>query len=517
MQPHEPAIEDSTGMTFTYHKLLVSSLALANILSHRLGPCLYVGILLPPSAGAVLANIALTLIGKIPVNLNYTAGEEHFNSCMSQCGIETVLTSSKVLKRLKFEPSDLFLEIETLRDKATLMIKAWSWSEADLVPENLLSQFMPGLAANHSHNRLHEPAAVLFTTGSTGTPKGVVLSHGNILSNVHAIQEHLHESETVLGVVPFFHSFGFTLTLWAVLALGQRAIYHYDPFDARTVGNLCQKSGATVLFCTPSIMRAYLKRSKEDQFKTIRLCILGGEKLKTQLACDIQTQLSVTPLEGYGLTETAPVLATNVPDDITFPDGHCVKGNKIGTVGIPLSGTHIRIVDLVSGEENSTGVEGMIHAQGPQIMMGYLNNPEATAEVIKDGWFITGDQGFLDEDGFLTITGRLSQFSKIAGEMVPHLGVEQEILKITGTAEQSLCVTSAPEEKRGEKIVVICSKLGISPQDIVKKLGASAISKLWIPNADDFIEVDALPLLSNGKSDLVKIKELANSDKPQTG
>jgi acyl-[acyl-carrier-protein]-phospholipid O-acyltransferase / long-chain-fatty-acid--[acyl-carrier-protein] ligase len=519
-QPDAPAIQDSTGMSFTYHKLLVSSLALANILSERLDPCPYVGILLPPTAAAVLANIALTLIGKIPVNLNYTMDEEHFNSCISQCGITTILTSEKVIQHLKFKSSQPFLQIETLRDKATLTIKAWSWTEAGLIPETLLSQFLPGIAANHCHNRLDETAVVLFTAGSTGTPKGVMLTHGNILSDIHAIQEHLHDSEKVLGIAPFFHSFGFTMTLWAVLSLGQQAVYHYDPFDARRVGNLCEKSGATVLFCTPTIMRAYLHRCKADQFKTIRLCILGGEKLKPQLESDIKSTFSLTPLQGYGLTETGPVISTNVPDEITFPDGLRVSGIKSGTVGIPLSGTRVRIIDIATGQQNSPGNEGMIQVQGPQVMQGYLNNPEATAEVLKDGWFITGDLGYLDDEGFLTITGRLSQFSKIGGEMVPHLGVEQEILKAirkNGSAEHPLSVTCIPDEKRGERLAVVYADSELSPTDIVKKLKQSTISKLWIPAAEDFIYVDALPTLSNGKLDLQKIKALAfNKGDPET-
>ncbi|CAN5501253.1 N/A [soil metagenome] len=507
--PDLVAVEDSTGVSLTYHKLLVSSLALANILSERLDPCLYVGILLPPSAGAVLANIALTLIGKIPVNLNYTISEEQFDSCITQCGIKTVLTSKKIMQRLKFKADQKYLELETLRDNVTLAIKAWSWTEADLVPEMLLSQFLPGLAANQSHNRLKEPAAVLFTAGSTGIPKGVVLSHGNILSNIHGIQEHLHESETVLGVAPFFHSFGFTMTLWAVLALGQKAVYHYDPFDARTVGNLCEKTNATVLFCTPTIMRAYLRRCKKEQFKSIRLCILGGEKLKSQLASEIEAELSVTPLQGYGLTETGPVISTNVPDQIVFSDGLSVQGNKPGTVGIPLSGTRVRIIDLVTGNENAVDVEGMIQVQGPQVMQGYLNNNDATEQVLKDDWFITGDLGFLDNQGFLTITGRLSQFSKIGGEMVPHLAVEQEILKAIGSDEQILSVTSVPDEKRGERLAVVYSKSAMTPQDICKKMQLSDISKLWVPDAEDFVEVDVLPVLSNGKLDLQMIKKLA--------
>ncbi len=346
-------------------------------------------------------------------------------------------------------------------------MKAWSSAETDLIPENLLGHFLSGL--KNSPNKLDETATVLFTAGSTGDPKGVMLTHRNILSNIHAIQQQarLSEKETVLGVVPFFHSFGFTLTLWAVLTLGHRVVYHYDPRDARIIGGLCEKNQATVLFCTPTIMRSYLKRGRKEQFKSIKKCILGGEKLKPSLREDFERDLGISPLEGYGLTETSPVVACNIPGDIIFGDDRRLPGNKPGTVGMPLPGTTVRIVSLLTNEDLPTNTEGMILVSGPQVMKGYLDKPGETASVISDGWFTTGDLGFIDDDGFLTITGRLSQFSKIGGEMVPHLKVEKEILSVIGGTEQTVAVTSVPDEKRGERLVVVHTALRMTAEQIV--------------------------------------------------
>ena len=508
--PNEIAIEDSTGISLTYHDALLSAIALANILHEKLGHEEYIGILLPPSAGAALVNIAITLLGKIPVNLNYTASQCTFNSYVIQCKLEHIISSRRVMQRVLLDSTASFLQIEMLREEASILVKAWSSAETDLIPENLLGYFLAGL--KKSANKLDETAALLFTAGSTGDPKGVVLSHRNILSNIHAIQQQarLAKKETVLGVVPFFHSFGFTLTLWTVLALGHRVVYHYDPRDARKIGDLCEKHQATVIFCTPTIMRSYLKRGHKEQFKSIKTCILGGEKLKPTLRQDLERELGIVPLEGYGLTETSPVVACNIPGEIILNDNSRVPGNKPGTVGMPLPGTMLRVVNLVTNEDLPNNVEGMIMVKGPQVMLGYLDKPDETASVISDGWFTTGDLGYVDSDGFLTITGRLSQFSKIGGEMVPHLNVEREIVGLIGGTEQTISVTSVPDEKRGERLVVLHTKLNMTPEQVVTELkNQKKLSGLWIPDARDFVEVPELPVLSTGKLDLREIKNIA--------
>ncbi len=528
MRPQALAVCDSLGSRLTYHQLLLKALALANLLSTSLNHSRCVGILLPPSAGAVIANLAVAFLGKVAVNLNYTSGQKLFDSYVSKCGIKHIITARAAIKRFNLEPKAQLIFIEEAKDDAGLLTKIMAWTEADLVPESLIGPMLTGLSSMHRirlsefglpavqngssrQTKLNDPATIIFTAGSTSDPKGVVLSHGNILSNVNAIKEQgqIKTGEIVLGVIPFFHSFGLTMTLWAPLCLGETVVFHYDPFDARRIGELSELFKATCLICTPTIINTYIRRCGPDQFRTIRNCILGGEKLKHQQLLNLQKNLSVTPVEGYGLAETSPVVSCNVPNHVTLADGRVIEGTKVGTVGLPVPGTLIRIIDVDTAENLPAGSSGMILVRGPQVMLGYLNQAAETARAVKDGWFNTGDIGFLDDEGFLTVTGRLSQFSKIAGEMVSHIAVADEIQRVTGQSAGDVFVTSIPDDSRGEKLVVIYCNLGKTPQEIVSELKKSSMPRLWIPSWHDFIEVAALPVMPNGKLNLRKLKEIA--------
>jgi acyl-[acyl-carrier-protein]-phospholipid O-acyltransferase/long-chain-fatty-acid--[acyl-carrier-protein] ligase len=253
----------------------------------------------------------------------------------------------------------------------------------------------------------------------------------------------------------------------------------------------------------------YLQKCKPEQFKTLVHLLLGAEKLKPELAREIRQSLGFDPQEGYGCTELSPVVSVNVPTEKTLPDGRKVPGNRIGTVGLPLPGTEIRTVDPDTGADLPRGTPGMILVKGPQVMVGYLNRPEATAKVLKDGWYTTGDLGFVDEDGFLTITDRLSRFSKIGGEMVPHNGVESAILQATGVAETNVAVTAIPDPKRSERLVVLYTDLGMGTDEVLQKLHQAGLPNLWIPSRDDFVKVDEIPILGTGKVDLRKLREIA--------
>ncbi|MBX9693318.1 MAG: AMP-binding protein [Cyanobacteria bacterium] len=523
IQPGALAVRDSLGTRLTYNQLLIRSIALANYLSDSLSDSQYVGILIPPSVGAVIANIALTLLGKITVNLNYVCGQKMFDSYVRQCRLKHIVTSKLVLKKLRIEPKCQLLFLDSVEEDIHLFEKITAWLEAEIVPENILVRLLqnqslqaePFPEVNGSckkSSRLNDPATIIFTSGSTGDPKGVMLSHENILSNVSAIKQHgqISDKEMVLGVIPFFHSFGFTMTLWAPLCLGETVVYHYDPFDARRIGSLCERYKITCLVSTPTILSSYLRRCGADQFSDVRTCIVGGEKIERQQLLRLQEELDTTPLEGYGLAETSPVVSCNVPAVVTTADGRSVWGTKPGTVGLPLPGTSVRIVGEQTGEELAIDEQGIVQVKGPQVMLGYLDRPAETAKAVRDGWFSTGDVGFLDEDGFLTITGRLSQFSKIAGEMVPHLAITDELLRICHLGQADLCVTAVPDEIRGERLVVLVSgQLEKPASEIVAELSAIGMPKLWIPDERDFFTIPELPLLPSGKLNLQKIKEIA--------
>jgi acyl-[acyl-carrier-protein]-phospholipid O-acyltransferase/long-chain-fatty-acid--[acyl-carrier-protein] ligase len=500
------AIADSLGADLTYGDALLRSLALGRVLARTVGRNPYVGVFLPPSAPAAVANIALTLWGKVPVNLNYTVGQDVLDSCGRQCGLTHVLTSRRAVEKFGLTPPAEPVYLEDIPKRVTALDKAFAGAAARAVPLPLLGALLPGLRGEHPDRT----ATVIFTSGSTGEPKGVVLSQGNVLSNVHQINAaiHLHD-EVVMGILPFFHSFGFTVTVWTALLLGFRSVYHVSPLDARIVANLVERDAATMIASSPTFMRGFARKADPGQFKTVRLPILGAEKLKPEIAAELRERLGIEPLEGYGCTETGPVVAVNTPEDKRTPDGRTVPGNRPGTVGMPVPGTAIRTIDPDTGAELPRGAEGLVCVKGPQIMQGYLGKPEATAQVLKDGWYVTGDLGHVDADGFLAITGRLSRFSKIGGEMVPHERVESAILEVATDEHPHVAVTALPDLKRGERLIVLHTGLGLPPQEVYKRLAASSLPKLWLPAADDFLHVESIPLLGTGKVDLRQVRRIA--------
>ncbi|HWE37934.1 MAG TPA: AMP-binding protein [Isosphaeraceae bacterium] len=501
------AVADSTGAALSYGDTFLRALALGRVLARRVGDDRYVGLMVPPSVPAAVANLALVLRGKVPVNLNYTAGQAAIDSAVAQCGIRHVVTARKVLERFPVTFRADVLHLEDVPPMVKAADKLWAAAVSGLVPIAALGAFLPGLRGD----ALDDTATVIFTSGSTGDPKGVVLSNRNILSNVHQIDTHveLKPDDVVLGILPFFHSFGFTVPLWAVLTLGLTGVYHVNPLDARIVGHLCEKHGVTIVLATPTFFRAYIQRCGPEQFSKLRLPILGAEKLKPELAAEIRQKLEVEPLEGYGCTETGPVVAVNVPHDLTTRGGRTIPGNRPGTVGLPLPGTAIQITDPENGAVLPRGAEGIIHVKGPQVMVGYLGRPEATAAVVRDGWYDTGDLGTLDADGFLSIGDRLSRFSKIGGEMVPHRAVESALFAATGADEQALAVTALPDPRRGERLVVVHTGLGMPPEQVYQRLAAGGLPRLWLPSADQFVQVEALPVLGTGKLDLRGLRQLA--------
>ena len=498
---------DSTGASLTFGDSLVRVLALSRVLSRLLGPEPNLGLFLPATVPACVANISAMMLGKTAVNLNFTAGQAVLDSSVEQAGIKQILTSPKIIQKANLNPKGELIFLEDLKDKVTTADKIWAASMARLAPVGLLGRWLPGLRGNS----LDKAATIIFTSGSTGDPKGVILSHSNILSNVHQIRNHIEllPDEVVLGCLPFFHSFGFTVTIWTILCLAKKCVYHFNPLDSRVIADLCESHGVTMIASTPTFMRSYLQRGRPEQFAKLVHLLLGAEKLKPELARDIKAKLGIDAMEGYGCTETGPVASVNVPEDRKTPDGRPVYGNRLGTVGRLVPGTSLKMLDLETGAELPKGSEGLIALKGPQIMVGYLNRPEATEKVLKNGWYITGDIGVQDSDGFLRITDRLSRFSKIAGEMVPHSGVEAAIVAATHASEQALVVTGVPDLKRGERLAVVHTDMGMTPEAVYRTLLAGALPKLWIPSADDFVCVEEIPILGTGKLDLRKIRQIA--------
>jgi acyl-[acyl-carrier-protein]-phospholipid O-acyltransferase/long-chain-fatty-acid--[acyl-carrier-protein] ligase len=505
--PSRIAIRDSSGSVLTFGQTLMRASALARVLSRELGPEEYVGLMLPPMVPSAIANLALGLLGKIPVNLNYTTNQEMVDAAVVQCHIKTVLTSGKVLEKCPIRPSAELMMLEDVPAKVRASDKLFAAAVGKAVPLAALGRFLPGLRTRG----LDDLATIIFTSGSTGEPKGVMLTHRNILSNVLQVQEHINldDREVILGILPFFHSFGYTIGLWTGLVLGKSVVYHFNPLDARTIGKLCEEHKVTLVAGTPTFARMYIKACRPDQFKTLKHLILGAEKLKDECYREIKATLGIEPMQGYGTTELSPVVSANVPADFTLPDGATVHANRPGSVGLPVPGTSVKTVHPETGEDLPPHATGLICVKGPQVMAGYLHKPEATAQVLRDGWYSTGDLGFVDEEGFLTITDRISRFSKIAGEMVPHVGVESALMSAAGVDEQHVAVTSVPDVKHGERLCVLYTDLGATPDEIHRRLISSGVPRLWIPSVRDFIQIDVIPITGTGKIDLKALRDAA--------
>ena len=356
------ALADSTKASLTYADTFLRAVVLGRVLKRLLGPEKYVGLLVPPTVPTAVANLALALLGKVPVNLNYTASQALVDSSIDQCGITHVLTSKKVLDKFGITPKGTLIFLEDIPAQVRKADKLFGAAVAKLVPIPALGAFLPGL----KDDRLDATATVIFTSGSTGDPKGVVLSHRNVLSNVHQFDQHLRllPDEALLGILPFFHSFGFTVTIWTVLCLGRRIVYHFNPLDARIIGDLCEKHGVTMIVATPTFIRTYLKKCEPSKFKTLVHLLLGAEKLKPELCEEIRETLGLDPLEGYGCTELSPVVAVNVLHELTRPDGRKVPGNRLGTVGMPLPGTAVKTVDPETGADLPRGRDRPDPGQG---------------------------------------------------------------------------------------------------------------------------------------------------------
>jgi acyl-[acyl-carrier-protein]-phospholipid O-acyltransferase/long-chain-fatty-acid--[acyl-carrier-protein] ligase len=456
-------------------------------------------------AGVVL-NAALTVDGRIAVNLNYTVSSEVMNICIRRCGIRRVLTSRRVLERFDLKMDAEVVCLEDLKDQFTLVDKLVAASQAWFWPMGLLERRL-GLTKIHPQDTL----TVIFTSGSTGNPKGVVLTHNNVGANIEAFNAmiNLRNDDVVVGVLPFFHSFGYTTTLWTALVMDAKGVYHYSPLEYRQVGAICHKYRGTVMVSTATFLRTYLRRCPPEDFASLEVLITGAEKLPMDLADAFEKKFGVRPQEGYGTTELSPAVAFNVTPARRLPGQPLI--NKRGTIGKPIPGVFAKVVDLDTGEDLGPNRPGMLLVSGHCVMKGYFNEPEKTAEVMRGQWYVTGDLALIDEEGYIQITGRQSRFSKIGGEMVPHLHIEEVLMNLLGIEndELRLAVTSVPDPRKGERIVVFHTGLERSPEQLCREMAAAGMPPLWVPSADSFCQVESIPVLGTGKLDLRQLKFLA--------
>jgi acyl-[acyl-carrier-protein]-phospholipid O-acyltransferase/long-chain-fatty-acid--[acyl-carrier-protein] ligase len=503
--PFRQAMGDMRLPKASYGFALISSIALARKLKRLLDDQPMVGVLIPQSVGGALVNIALQLMGKVPVNLNYTASAQATASAARQCEITQVITSKAFLERMPVEVPGEAIYAEDIKESMTSKDRAVALLMALLLPVQLLERAV-GSRAGRSGDDL---ATVIFSSGSEGDPKGVMLTQFNIASNCDGMLRTFPHKPTdaLMGILPLFHSFGFTGTLWAPLIGGLNIVFHPNPLEARAVGSLCRKYQGRFLICTATFCQAYIRRCKEDDFKTLKYVITGAEKLPARVREAFAAKFGVEPLEGYGTTECAPVVSFNMPDN--FAPGLAEENNRHGTIGKPIASVAVRTINPDTGELLEEDEVGMLQVKGPNIMTGYLGLPEKTAEVLNDGWYTTGDIASISVEGFTRITDRLARFSKIGGEMVPHGKIEEMLHELLGLTEQALVVTGVPDEMKGERLVVLHTLSEEQVEEGLAKLSESDLPKLWLPRPSSFYRIEEIPILGTGKTDIRAVRDMA--------
>lgn len=474
-----------------------------------------VGIVFPPGLGGYLANLAVVLSGKVPVNLNFTLGRASAEACLKKADIDCLLTTERVRQKVPGFPwpkSGVIDLVEVMKDLAKVKTLGLLGAIA-LLPSRWLARW---LKIPREGGDLE--AGLLFTSGSSGEPKGVVLTHRNILCNCAQIDATglLTDAEKLMANLPIFHSFGFTVTLWYPLLRGCPVVSVPSPLEVKKIAHAIEKEGVTALLGTPTFLKPYLKRVNVEQLRSLKYVIAGAEKTPEGFAEAWEKRFGGRYLEGYGLTETSPVVSLNLPEELKGPGSgegavSAHSGSRAGSVGRPLPGISARILDPETMEDLEPTSAGLLLLKGPNIFQGYLDEPDRTGEVLRDGWFTTGDLARFDGDGFLFIEGRLSRFSKIGGEMVPHGTVESILIQAYELEESEvplLAVAGRADANKGE-VLVLLSVMEVEVEEVREKLIAAGLSNLWMPKEVRWVE--AIPTLATGKLDLRGIQALAES------
>lgn len=510
-------IDGMDGSRLPFYKVLGVAMALAKEL-RRIVPDKRLGILLPPGKGGVIANYACILAGIVPVNINYTSSEPAFKSIVRQSGITHFISARTFMSKLPQFPwpkGDAIIHLDkTLKGIGMAKIAGWV-AFARMAPMALInSRFNLDVYSGD------DEAALLFTSGSSGEPKGVALTHRMIVANVTQLlsKVYLEPGNKFLCSLPIFHSFGLTISTMLPAFYGFGMVTYPSPLEAKKLNELIEEHQISLVVSTPTFARSMLRRAGADTYKSVKYFVVGAEKLQKAVADEFREKCGLTVLEGYGLTETAPVCSVNLDDAFsTSEQPYFVPGRRFGSVGPLLPGLAVRLTD--PDDDNVSlplSEQGMIWFKGANVFKGYIGRPDLNAGIFRDGWFKTGDLGKVDLNGFLTLGGRRSRFSKVAGEMVPHEVVEDAIEdfveKPEGFAGRAVAVMGVPDAQKGEALVLLsCVHSANLPQalDAIRAhMVESGLPRLWCPR--EIIPVESIPVLPTGKMDLRGCQMLAN-------
>ncbi|MDA1371096.1 MAG: AMP-binding protein [Proteobacteria bacterium] len=478
-------IDRSTGRDVTYSRALIASLILARRFSRlERGR---IGIMLPTSSGGALAIVGAVMGSRTPVMINYSTGAaKNCRYAQQKCDFKVIVTARALLKRVGCEELPGMVFIEDIMQALGKFEKARAFVKSRLP--------LPWLKRLCGKSNLARPAVILFTSGSEKEPKVVQLTQKNILSNIDAFSDmmDIYGMDNMLAVLPYFHVFGLTINLWTPLCLGMTSIAYANPLDFKTIARIIRDDKPELLVGTPLFLEGYARQSKPGDFASVQLAVSGADKCPEHLRALYREKHNLEIIEGYGATETSPVISANPRN-----------ANKPGSIGIPIPGTQVRIEHYETGEECPPGVTGKIMVKGDGVMQGYLNDTEETHLRITSGWYDTGDLGYLDEDGYLWHQGRLKRFVKIGGEMISLVLVE-ETLNAKTPEEVDCCAIELPDAKRGSRIVAVTTRR-VDQQELAKRL-SEELPNLALPK--QYVTVAEFPRMGSGKTDFRTLTDM---------
>lgn len=478
-------IDRTSDRRITYSKALIASFILANkFQKYDKG---FIGIMIPTGVGCALSILGALMSDRTPVMINYSTGAAN-NALYAQkrCGFKTIITSKALLDKIGCPTLDGMVFIEDIMQGVSIKDKLSAALKSKLPLQILFKNIHMGSEDDN--------AVILFTSGSEKDPKAVQLTHRNILSNIESFTKlvTVTDKDIMLANLPFFHVFGLTVNLWTPLYYGMTIVTYANPLDFKTVCNIIREEKPTLMFGTPSFFWGYVRKSEKGDFNSVRLAVCGADKCPDALREEFQKKHGMTLYEGYGTTETSPVISANVPGM-----------NKPGSVGVVLPGVEVRIENFETGEDCMAGEIGRIMVRGDLVMKGYFDDFEETSMRIRHGWYDTGDMGYLDRDGFLWHCGRLKRFVKIGGEMVSLVNVENVLERLL--PEGVVCsVVEVPDPLKGSKIVAVVTQK-INEKEIYKKM-AEHLPKIAIPK--QIFVMEELPKMGSGKIDFRSITNI---------
>lgn len=478
-------IDKTTGKNVTYSRALIGALILSSkFQKYEKG---FIGIMIPTSVGCALATVGALMSGRIPVMINYSTGAEtNAKYAQKKCKFKTIITSRALLEKINCPVIDGMVMIEDIMEGVTTGNKLKAALKSKLPVKMILNLIHKGDE--------NDTAVILFTSGSEKDPKAVQLTHRNIASNIENFGAYvnINESDILLANLVFFHVFGLTVNLWVAFYYGMTMVSYANPLDFQTISKIAREEKPTIMVGTPSFFWGYLQKSDPGDFKTLRLMVAGADKCPDALREGYMKKHGVTLLEGYGATETSPVISVNSQEF-----------NRPGSTGKVIPNVMVRIENFETGEDCKTGEVGKIMVKGDSVMKGYYDDPELTAEVLVDGWYNTGDMGFFDEAGYLWHAGRFKRFTKVGGEMVSLVKVENILEKYVPEGV-SCCVVEVSDEKKGSYIVATVSG-EVNKTEILRKM-LNELPIIALPR--QFIVIKELPMMSTGKIDFRSVTRI---------